>query len=238
MCRDQDKFKQVVLGAVKIVSYITVIIPLIMLVAKAVFRATHEFHAVSMATKRVDSSIPPQQLSASEEKKEASKSSASMEPDFALSFYENVDQATFWDYYLKSYYRAVVNPKWDSIQGLRFLGGEFEGIKKSLEELLVNLNNMHGQCQEVIKAGSSGKARNYISESIEFVFGLLDRIDGSVKTLKKKISNQDGPKLGFNNVGNTCYINSALQPLLAVENFLELVPDSPARQPEHDFDKR
>lgn len=46
--RDQGTFKQVVLGAIKVISYITVVIPLIMLIAKAAFRAAHEFHTATV----------------------------------------------------------------------------------------------------------------------------------------------------------------------------------------------
>ncbi len=44
--RFESRAKQVGLGALKIVSYISGVIPLIMLIAKATFRATHQFHEI------------------------------------------------------------------------------------------------------------------------------------------------------------------------------------------------
>lgn len=44
--KDQNKIKQVILGVIKIISYMTVIIPLIMLVAKVVCRSSRQFHIV------------------------------------------------------------------------------------------------------------------------------------------------------------------------------------------------
>lgn len=42
---DQNKIKQVIIGVIKIISYMTVIIPLVMLAAKAAFRSSYTFHA-------------------------------------------------------------------------------------------------------------------------------------------------------------------------------------------------
>ncbi len=44
--RLESKVKKMILGAIKVVSYMTGIIPLIMLIAKAIFRATHKFHNI------------------------------------------------------------------------------------------------------------------------------------------------------------------------------------------------
>ena len=61
--KDQNKIKQVILGAIKIISYMTLVIPVIMLVAKAAFRSTYTFH-VGPAVKRSDRSNPQQQKTA------------------------------------------------------------------------------------------------------------------------------------------------------------------------------
>jgi hypothetical protein len=46
--KNRSKFKQVVIGALKVVSYITLVIPLIMIISKAIFRGTHKFHTISI----------------------------------------------------------------------------------------------------------------------------------------------------------------------------------------------
>lgn len=45
----ESKTEKMILGAIKVVSYMTCIIPLMMLVTKAIFRATHKFHVISAA---------------------------------------------------------------------------------------------------------------------------------------------------------------------------------------------
>jgi len=261
--KDQSKIKQVILGAIKIISYMTVVIPLVMLAAKVVFRAIHKFHTTSTVNK-VDRPTPQQQNTGtiadsflktpnpplqSEMKDDMTASSTSKESEFVLSYYSNADQITFWDFYLESYNEAVNSNKWDSIQGLLFLNEEFQMIKGFLERLLHNVQSMSEQLRKKIIKNDSDVQQDLssISDLKKLTDALLLKTKHSLDALQKKIQikvDQDNqfktsPKVrGLDNVGNTCYINSALQPLLAIMNFEELVPNITAPEPKYNFNER
>ncbi|MEK7339238.1 MAG: hypothetical protein AABZ92_00815, partial [Verrucomicrobiota bacterium] len=184
--QDQSRVKQVVLAAIKVISYMTVIIPLIMLIAKASFRLTltHKFHIVS-----------------------------ENEYEFIVSQrnYLIVEKVSFWEFFLSSYNRAINDDEWNSIQGLSFLIAEFQEVQGSLVGLLGKIGSEHTEYQEKEEA-----LKKLISK-------LIDQTTDSLKALQEKIQNKT-PR-GLENVGNTCYMNSALQPLLAVRNFEQIIPD-------------
>jgi hypothetical protein len=50
-----------------------------------------------------------------------------------------------------------------------------------------------------------------------------------LKLLQAKLT-VELPVIGFKNLGNTCYINASLQPLLAIKSFPELIPEVIARK--------
>ncbi|HEV3270404.1 MAG TPA: hypothetical protein VGZ69_07165 [Candidatus Rhabdochlamydia sp.] len=190
----RSRIKQVILGAIKIISYITVIIPLLMLIAKTSFRSTHKFHVISKA-----------------------------EPMFNQSFLI-IDKASFWDHYLISYANVINDNEWDSVQGLSFLTAEFQEIQGSLRGLLDKIQNEHiGDPKKIELEG--------------FIHRLIDKTAKSLEMLQKKLEDKASPK-GLGNVGNTCYMNSALQPLLAIRQFKQLIPDNVASEPEFNYEKR
>ncbi|KAG6558607.1 MULTISPECIES: hypothetical protein [Candidatus Rhabdochlamydia] len=195
--QDQGKVKQVILGAIKVISYMIVIIPLLMLVAKASFRLTHKFHIVS---KDKYESIVRQKN------------------------YSLVKKVSFWRHFLFSYNKAIDDEKWNSTQGLSFLIAEFQTIKGSFHALLAETESEHTEYQE-----KKENLKNFISE-------LIDQTTESLSALQEKIQNKT-PR-GLENVGNTCYMNSALQPLLAIGNFKQLIPNSVAPEPEDSFEAR
>ncbi|QZA58560.1 hypothetical protein [Candidatus Rhabdochlamydia porcellionis] len=196
--QDQSRVKQVILGVIKVISYMTVIIPLIVLIAKASFRLTHKFHIVS----------------------EDEYESIVSQKNFSI-----VEKASFWEFFLFSYNKAVDDDKWNSVQGLSFLIAEFQEIQRSLSNLLVEIKNEHAEYPEKKEA-----LKNHISK-------LIDRTTNSLKELQEKIQDKTVIK-GLANVGNTCYINSALQSLLAVRNFAQIIPDSAAPEPKDSFEAR
>ena len=71
--KDQSKIKQVILGAIKVISYMTIAIPLIMLAAKAIFRGFHKFHIVPKV-KLIPSSSPLKPVPSSIKDKEPAPS--------------------------------------------------------------------------------------------------------------------------------------------------------------------
>ena len=199
--QDQSRVKQVILIAIKVISYMTVIIPLIMLIAKASFRLTHKFHIVS------------------EDEYESIVSQRN---------YSLVEKASFWEFFLSSYSKAIDDDKWNSIQGLSFLLAEFHTIKGSLHGLLAETEGEYTEYQEK-KEG----LKKLISE-------LINKTTSSLKALQEKIEKiQDKTSVrGLENVGNTCYMNSALQPLLAIGNFEQIIPDRVTPEPEFSLEER
>jgi hypothetical protein len=195
--QEQIGVRRVILGAIKVISYVTVVIPLIMLITKASFRLTHKFHIVS----------------------DDEYESIASQKSFSI-----VEKASFWEFFLFSYNKAIDDDKWNSVQGISFLIAEFQEIHGSLSSLLVGIENQYVGCPE-----KKEPLKNLISKSI-------NQITTSLKVLQSKI--QGKAPIGLKNVGNTCYMNSALQPLLAVGNFAQIIPDSAAPEPEYSFEER
>lgn len=119
--QDQSRVKQLILGAIKVISYMTVIIPLIMLIAKASLRLTHKFHIVS----------------------EDAYESIVSQKNFSI-----VQKASFWESFLSPYNSAIDDDKWNSIKGLSFLIAEFQEAKKSLSGLLGEIENEYAKYPE------------------------------------------------------------------------------------------
>ena len=163
------------------------------------------------------------------------------ESKFYLNYYSNAEKITFWDSYLESYTEAVNSNKWDNIQGLLFLNEELQMIRENLQSLLQDVQNIpknDSLSQEYLKS---------ISDLEKFTDELLLKTNNSLAALEKKIASKldqhsplkTSPEVkGFYNVGNTCYINSALQPLLAIKDFEKLVPDTADKEPEYNFRER
>ena len=199
--QDQSRVEQVILGAIKVISYVTVLIPLVMLVAKASFRLTHKFHIISdnegetLVAKRVC---------------------------------EIMKKVTFWQHFLSSYNKAIDDNQWNSIEGLSFLIGEFHTIKRALSGLLDQAKREHIEHRD-----KKRELKKVISRSI-------DQANESLNALRRELSKTQGKIFppGLENVGNTCYMNSAIQPLLAVKNFERIIPDSVPPEPKDTLEER
>ncbi len=145
---------QVGIAAIKILSYITLIIPLIMLAAKAALRPSLKGYIITNATEN-KTQIPEQilrtvtppsssknQLSVSDEQNLEEQSQSGQ--DYYTSYCE---QASFWDCCLDSYITAIKDEQ-DNVQYLLFLNEELLAIKNDLEQLLNNVNNLPPKQQE------------------------------------------------------------------------------------------
>lgn len=119
-CLEQNTSRHnVILGAIKIISYVTVIIPLIMLIAKAIYRATVRLAKVETTVKK--------------EEEEEGKSSAQSE--FHSKYFSTAEEISFLDAYLKGYLENKESEKWNTIPGLLFLNDELNEIKHALTDL-------------------------------------------------------------------------------------------------------
>lgn len=133
---------------------------------------------------------------------------ASQESTTALKFYSLADQMSFWESYLNTYASALKSDKWNSQQGKKFLKEELAGINESLKNLLEEVQFAQDMTQR-------GQPLSWLEKQVQ---ALIEKTDKLKPTLVQ----------GLRNGGNTCYINSALQPLLAVGNLSVLVPDQVA----------
>lgn len=224
-CLEQNTSRHnVILGAIKIISYVTVIIPLIMLIAKAIYRAT-----VRLA--KVETTL----------KKEEEEGKSSAQSEFHSKYFSTAEEISFLDAYLKGYLENMESEKWNTIPGLLFLNDELNEIKHALTKLQKDTKPMATQYRSLTPGSDIKEDLNSIRGIDQCVQNLLSKIENALKPLQKKIEEKvDGKNnvRGIKNVGNSCYINSAIQPLLAIKNFEQLIPDQPAQFPEHSFEQR
>lgn len=263
--KDQNKngIKQVVLSAIKIISYMTVIIPLIMLVAKATFRATHKFHTTQVTNDeknpmnhqwRKSRRTSNDSLQDSDIQSDIhSTGTANKNSTLNLNYFSNAEQATFWEYYLASYLNAVNSDKWNSINELLFLNDELLGIKASLEKLLQSVKSINEQIQNkaIVETldcqhdlNSINKLEKFINNLILKMTNALDTVmTNALDTVRKKIQleikqndqlQKSSKVRGIANFENTCYINAAMQAILALlyvnkkntKDFINRIPDN------------
>ncbi len=163
----------------------------------------------------------------------------SSEPGPVINFYTLAEQFSFWDSYLNRYLRTISSPKWNNRKAWSFLNDELQGIKGTLEKLK---SDVHKALKEGETKRDSASEKAYAP-----MLGLEDTIEATMITIEKaqillqnKIEQAPKPKTpltvsiqGISNATNTCYINSALQPLLATGIFPDLVPTTALLPPGH-----
>lgn len=191
----------------------------------------------------------------------------SKENESALRFYSEVEQMSFWESYLSIYSNALQDEKWDSIPALFFLHDELQGIGNSLKQLKREVEVSINEFVETkkLKSADENEASTYSSlkELRDRINTLIADTDQSLSKLNQKIEHklnaptssttppQAHPKTppsalskstiavkGIGNAGSTCYINSALQPLLAARIFSKLIPDQVSAEPAESFADR
>lgn len=195
-----------------------------------------------------DSSNRPDLLPQASDSNHPQCSSVS-ETKSALDFYTQAEQMSFWESYLSICNSALNNPKWENIKARLFLNEELKGIKNALVFLQKDVSITLRQYLEANKKieADAKEAANSIRRLEQQIQNLIESIDRSLNQLQLRIdsnshtipSSQASFKVqGLANDGNTCYINSALQPLLAIGNFPDLVPDRVNPEPADSRDDR
>lgn|GEM_PF-3464723 len=201
---------QVVYVAIKIFSYLTVVIPAALFLAKIVFRRTHQFHTTDIEDRL--NQIHRAVLAGANKEGTYKDNSLSV-----LSFYSIEQQITFWECYLDTFFSAVDDDEWDTPQGLPFLKDDIFAIRETLSKL-----------------------KDAEMQSKKKIEGLIHRIDKSLKVLERKLHDLKWNVKGIRNRPgeNLCWLNAALQPLLAIANFEALVPKEVSPEPADSKEKR
>lgn len=163
-------------------------------------------------------------------------------------FFTQAEQFSFLSACLDQYNNAAADSRFESVEGMICLCLEFREIRSALEELKEVAEKSErslseGGCEERCNLTSSTPIGNSFGDVAGAIDPLIADIDARIgllqKTIEEKLDGQ-GQEVkrearvsvrGFQNVGNSCYINSALQPLLAIGNFSDLVPKVVAPEP-------
>lgn len=183
------------------------------------------------------------------------KDQKALEAQFALKFYSEVEQMTFWDSYLKTFTKAMEDEKWNQIPAMLFLHDELQGVKGSLVQLSKEVEesiNEYAEKKLSILNSENDKVNDEptykaLDELKISIANLTAETNRSLDKIKIKIEEKlnqpmpaqtHAPVQGIGNAGSTCYINSALQPLLAVRNFTKLIPEKVPAEPAYSFAER
>lgn len=149
-------------------------------------------------------------------------------------YYTAAERWAFLDSALTVYAEAIKSdePAWATPQASKFLRDELRRIKADTQALIAETN------QSILDAPADQGLSDLKDRLQELDLAVVDYLKGY-----KNISSLDQTAeiIGLQNVGNTCYINAAVQPLLAVKDFSDLVPALIRRKKDegmHDFDRR
>lgn len=155
-------------------------------------------------------------------------------------FFSLVESWAFLDYTLQGYIKSINEPEWQDAEAQKFLLSELQRLQNEIGQLQ---NEEFREFMDKMLEAKREKKNITASE-----FTQLNGLRKQYKQLKsdcanaiKEISKESSQIQGIENVGNSCYINSALQPLLAVKNFDRLIPEAIAQYPnesERDFEGR
>lgn len=163
------------------------------------------------------------------------------EGTIAKRFYETTDKVLLLEHCYKSYMDIIEDPSWQSPLALNFLYEELLGMRNSLYALMDDAAQIELEKLSCSSDESEEEQRDLrtISALGSNTRQLFENMEQSLKLLEEKIEPLDGPKeqslfkgqdksavRGLRNAGNTCYINSALQPLLAIHGLKDLLPQT------------
>lgn len=188
--------------------------------------------------KKESSSSPKLLLEADEEKTSPGAiSTVKMEFDATKTedytsdqhFYKTADHWQFLEGILDEYAQAIQSkdPIWTNEKASNFLYTELIRIQSGMVDLvreaqgLVALHNHKAELSQV-SIQDLQQLQTLIKNTSDLDITYKRLLDILVSRLPIRLD----PKtvIGFTNDGNTCYINAALQPLLAINNFPDLVP--------------
>lgn len=188
----ENQTAQMFLGALKIISYMTVVIPLIMLTAKIIFRAAHKLNLLS-SSKEISEKSPPPQLEL------AGQTSASNPPSSSEEISEESP------------------PSQLDVADQTPTSNPLSSSKEISEESSPPQLDVADQTSTSLSSASS-KAISEKSPPLQ-----LDTLPPALTPIVRV--------RGLPNIGNSCYINAALQPLLAIRNFKQLIPNDVSPNP-------
>lgn len=114
-------------------------------------------------------------------------------------------------------------------------------LYEELNQILEALNNSKFDNNQ-----GSHESLQYNEESLleleTSILQLKKEIQDSLKRISRNCKDKPNPEhsevSGIQNVGNTCYINAALQPLIAIQRFQGLIPEEVSQEPQNTYEKR
>ena len=144
-------------------------------------------------------------------------------------FYKFVNQCSFVEGLLGAYESYLSPEKIEKLEDkklLKYYYSEISGIQSEIQELYKNKEFLAKlQFAKLLTVKIPQHDIDQISGICKKLDQLSEKCDSLLQILKNKIA-VGHQVIGLYNVGNTCYMNSALQALLAVENFIDLIPSA------------
>lgn len=251
--KETNILKKVGLGALKFISYFTVIVPLIMLAIH------HRSTTLALAPERVSYSIKKNLVEQDKRilalfksgkptptinKSAQAEADAKLKAVTAQKAKENTSKVIEFSILDVDFFKAV--QKWLISEGIfdyystNFkmllqedpvsLQEELQGIYKQITQFIDEASTI----LENYKKEKISRTDHPSDQSMQQLTGLVDQqkktlakcLDLIMKIDNERPSQQNQSRIiGLENAGNTCYINSALQPLLAIQNFQNLMPN-------------
>ena len=229
------------LGALKLASYASVVLPLIAFSTRSYLRKNLKcLSGYSQRKTQLDETL--------EELASKASTASDSEPSQENSNFEKNERISHLSYIYESYFIAFKKENFfnKNLEGLEFIHSELETIKAQIQKTvedakLAHTNKSEGEEPYEDSTHDKGSihslnknANNTIKNIENLLLELRPKIDGLVKERK-----ENGGKIrGILNVGNTCYLNSAIQPLLLALNIDSLNPHSIPQEPKQTYDKR
>jgi len=172
---------------------------------------------------------PPAEKTSTKPTKEPKTSSQAAEESTTKP--QNIDQlVNNWSLIqggLDVYEKALEDPAWKNEKALNFLHTELLGIQKEINDFESGVKALEKSNHEKLQSNDVNDSNlQQLKTLLKDTPKVKKRCENLLLHLKPESTKKTRPAgvVGFQNARNTCYINSALQPLLAINNFLDLVP--------------